>query len=411
MNKKKFCVTVVTVATLQSLGCAAWAAPACPALANAYASSTPGNLNTPPGAKALAAILQACRSQANAQTASPAARANVPAAGAGGGRFAIFDVPGESPSYGPTPAAINNSGTVVGNVVDSAIETHSFLRARDGTVTEFDPPAAACSPGFICSTATGISEGGVVTGEFFDASGIGHGYLRTPDGKFMTFDVPGSNNYTSPTSINASGAVTGTYIGTGGLFHGFLRQANGIYTTFDPPGSIHTVPTENNPPGAIAGFYYESSPGWPIGFLRSSDGNFVTFNAPATGGVLAIPPVSLNATGTVTGAFCSDYTCNLVHAFVRAPGGAMTTFDAPGDNILTGAMAIDAAGEITGWYLPSDFSAGHGYLRAVQGTFITFDPPDSSVTLPFAINGAGTVAGNYCDSTGNCHGFVWFQHP
>ncbi|PMS38834.1 hypothetical protein C0Z20_03070 [Trinickia symbiotica] len=361
-------------------------------------------------ANSLVAILQACRSQANAQTRAPAAQANVSAAVAAGGRFAIFDVPGESPSYGPTPAAINNSGEVVGYVIDSAIEEHSFLRAPDGTLTEFDPPAAACSPGSICSTATGISEEGVVTGGFFDASGVGHGYLRTPDGKFQTLDVPGSNNYTNPNSINAAGAVTGTYIGTGELFHGFLRQANGIYTTFDPPGSTYTVPTENNSPGAIAGFYYESIPGWPKAFLRSSDGNIVTFNVP-DGAVLAVPPVALNAMGTVTGAFCSDHSCDLVHAFVRAPGGAMTTFDAPGDNALTGATAIDAAGEIAGPYIPSDFSAEHGYLRTVQGTFITFDAPGAFVTLPFAINDAGTVAGNYCDSAGTCHGFVWFQHP
>src|SRR5882757_5583469 len=39
-------------------------------------------------------------------------------------------------------------------------------------------------------------------------------------------------------------------------------------------------------------------------------------------------------------------------------------------------------------------------------TFITFDPPGSVDTEPFAINPAGAITGPYFDASGNEHGFL-----
>ncbi|MEX3954084.1 hypothetical protein AB4Y40_41180 [Paraburkholderia sp. EG287B] len=231
--KNKHLYLPAAAVTLLCLSSPAWAGNACAALSAIYQSMPVGNPNAPSVMKGLRGALKTCRSQLAAL--SPAAAAS-PAAPAADGRFVIFDVPGEDTSYGPVLAAINNAGAVAGYYLDAGFAEHSFLRAPDGTITTFDPPGTACTPGAFCSTAIGITPGGVVMGSYVDLTG-GHGYLRTPDGQFQTFDVLGSNNSTDPQGINAAGSVTGVYTGSGGLFHGFLRQANGIYTTFDPPSS------------------------------------------------------------------------------------------------------------------------------------------------------------------------------
>ncbi|MEX3965159.1 hypothetical protein AB4Y42_23565 [Paraburkholderia sp. EG286B] len=405
--KNKHLYLPAAAVTLLCLSSPAWAGNACAALSAIYQSMPVGNPNAPSVMKGLRGALKTCRSQLAALSPAAAASAAAPAAD---GRFVIFDVPGEDTSYGPVPAAINNAGAVAGYYLDAGFAEHSFLRAPDGTITTFDPPGTACTPGAFCSTAIGITPGGVVMGSYVDLTG-GHGYLRTPDGQFQKFDVPGSNNSTDPQGINAAGSVTGVYTGSGGLFHGFLRQANGIYTTFDPPSSVYTWPTDISSSGSIVGYYLEADPGLVIGFLRTTNGSFTPFNAPNGGFLNTAPTIAINAQGTVTGSFCNDALCDVALGFLRANDGTMTVFAAPGDNILTGPDAINAAGDTTGWSLLSDFSALHGFVRSHQGTIATIDPPGSSFTFPFAINDPGAVAGNFCDPTQTtCHGFVWIPH-
>ena len=63
------------------------------------------------------------------------------------------------------------------------------------------------------------------------------------------------------------------------------------------------------------------------------------------------------------------------------------------------------AGTITGSYTDAN-NAGHGFLRARDGTFTTFDPPGAVGTFPLAINPAGAVTGSYTDANFVVHGFL-----
>jgi hypothetical protein len=90
----------------------------------------------------------------------------------------------------------------------------------------------------------------------------------------------------------------------------------------------------------------------------------------------------------------------LVHSFLRTPDGTVTTFDPPGatcslstQNICSGASPITPAGVILGTY--ADANRFHGFLRATDGTFTTFDPPDSIETFASTINPAGAITGIY----------------
>ena len=94
------------------------------------------------------------------------------------------------------------------------------------------------------------------------------------------------------------------------------------------------------------------------------------------------------------------------HGFLRAPDGTFTTFD-PSGSVLTGAFGINPAGIIVGDFFPPDFSVQHGFQRARDGTIIVFDPPGSVATIPAAINPAGVITGNFTPSDFSAgHGFL-----
>jgi hypothetical protein len=115
---------------------------------------------------------------------------------------------------------------------------------------------------------------------------------------------------------------------------------------------------------------------------------------------------SINPAGAITGYFFDAN--NLIHGFLRAPDGTFTTFDAPGAGTSayqgTTAFSINLAGVITGWSATN--SGGQGYVRAPDGTFTTFDAPGAVGTLPENINPEGAIAGQYIDASSVYHGFV-----
>ena len=79
-----------------------------------------------------------------------------------------------------------------------------------------------------------------------------------------------------------------------------------------------------------------------------------------------------------------------------------TTFDFPG-SVLTWPASINPAGAITGYYIDASYMS-HGFLRAPDGSFTTFDAPGLYMR-PQSINPAGAITGYYYDWTH--HGFLW----
>ena len=66
--------------------------------------------------------------------------------------------------------------------------------------------------------------------------------------------------------------------------------------------------------------------------------------------------------------------------------------------------AINPAGAITGTY--QDAIGIHGFLRARNGTFTSFDPPGSAATQSNGINPAGAITGTFFDAGFTAHGFL-----
>jgi len=82
----------------------------------------------------------------------------------------------------------------------------------------------------------------------------------------------------------------------------------------------------------------------------------------------------------------------------------ITTFDGPGATI-TFPYSINKAGSIAGYYWTSD-GGSHGFVRTPDGTITAFDPAGSTGTVAYSINDAGTIAGGYEGMYPQSHGFV-----
>jgi uncharacterized membrane protein len=156
----------------------------------------------------------------------------------------------------------------------------------------------------------------------------------------------------------------------------------------------------------------------------------ITINPPGAGTAagLGTQGPGINPEGAITG-FYSD-SKNVMHGFLRARDGRITTFEAPGagSETVTGfqfttipwvyggqgtyAIAINPAGAIAGFYYDSN-NVAHGFLRSPDGKFTTINAPSPYVgtaegqgTSAANINPAGVIAGYTVDAGGVFHGFV-----
>jgi hypothetical protein len=365
-----------------------------------------------------------------------------PQSGGGcGPEFTVVDVPaaGTGMMQGSGGTGINANGDIVG-VYSTAPSAgvlnlaHGFVRlASTGTITPFDAPNAGTGKNQ-GTFAVSINDGGVITGIYSDSGTAEHGFLRAADGTITEFDVPGApvnvaHRGTSPTDINASGVITGMMEDTNTVRHGFLRAADGTFTSFDAPDAGSgltqgTIPLRINAGGDVVGFYVDVNH-VSHGFVRLSAGTFIApIDAPGAGatgvskgfkfgGTIA---VGIDTAGDVTGIYAD--TNSIFHGYVRAANGTITTFDAPGVGTTglfpgTAPTSMNAAGDIAGFYEDAS-GANHGFVRNFSTSTITapLDAPHASAsgmfngTVPFGINASDDLAGVYIDANVVFHGFV-----
>ncbi|MGO9766906.1 MAG: hypothetical protein ACLPM8_14795 [Myxococcaceae bacterium] len=337
---------------------------------------------------------------------------------AGDAKTITFDPPGAA--GGSAAVSINLFGVIAGQWVDEGGTAHGYLRAPNGTFTSFDPPES------IDTLVQSINLEGATTGYYYDASFNQHGFIRTPSGAYVSFDAPGDVDGINPFSINQFGETTGTFWDLNNTPHGFVRYPNGTLTVFDAPGADQgTLASGLNAAGAISGDYHASAPvsdGYTYrshGFLRAPDGAILSFDVPGAGDTYGS---GVNDQGAITGIWVVAHG-DVEHGYVRSPDGKFTTFDAPGAGTGTGGTPgntqqgtepsfINGAGEVVGDYF-DDNSVYHGFLRLCDGKVITFDAPGAGTT-PYAFQGTvplvnnlwGAIVGYSVDNNGVLHSFL-----
>jgi len=246
-------------------------------------------------------------------------------------------------------------------------------------IISFAAPGAGTAAGSGSGTfPESINSAGAITGHYADANSVNHGFLRTPRGNILRFDVSGAGTTagsgTFPESINFAGAITGHYTDANNVNHGFLRTPQGDITTFDAPGADTTIGSGNgtfpesiNAAGAITGRYVDGNTVYH-GFIRSPGGAFTTFDAPRSSSALddGTFPASMNDTGVIIGRYVDRNT--VCHGFLRSPGGRFVVFDAPGSSSAlddgTFPRSINSKGAITGNYSVADKEVNLGFLRS-----------------------------------------------
>ena len=256
------------------------------------------------------------------------------------GKFTIFDAPsaGTGSNQGTGGLSVNPEGMILGIYLDADNVYHGLLRAPNGALTPFDPPGVGTEAyqGTYPANLSGINSEGANVGEIFDASYVYHGYLRAPNGSYTEFDDPnagtgaGSGQGTLSLGINPAGEISGVYIDANYVFHGFMRDRDGMIRDFDVPGAgTGAYQGTNacwfivcwggiNPAGTITGFYVDNYNVYH-GFLRTRDGEIERFNAPGAGTAAwqGTQPMTISSEGAITGSYTDAN--NVVHGFLRAP--------------------------------------------------------------------------------------------
>jgi hypothetical protein len=282
---------------------------------------------------------------------------------------------------------LNDGDVVTGGCADKK-GIHGFIRTADGAVTKFDAPGSGRQG---VTVAYAINNSGIVAGAFTDATGVQDGFVRASDGTITEFVVVESFD-TYIDGINAAGMIVGTYGAFNGPQNAYLRTADGTITEFAPPGSVDTTVGGVNDAGAIAGTYTDTS-GAEHGYVRSPDGSFISFDDPAAGTVTTAN--AINNRGMVAGLFWDAN--GAAHGFVRSVPGQFTNFDLPGETISRVA-GINKQGATAGTYGNDE----GGFLRAPDGTVSTFVPRGTGrppINAPIGINAKNSVAGWYMDKS------------
>lgn len=364
------------------------------------------------------------------------------AANAGEPRIITFNAPGAGTGpyqgtgcfdFTDCSVLINNFGAITGYYLDNENVYHGFLRSSEGKFTTFDSTGADTNPGdFNGTLPNAINDAGAITGVYYGLNNVGHGFLRSPDGTFTTFDAPDSVGYTNPVAINLESDIVGYYGDQNGQARAFLRRTDGTLATWSGPDACTGAPAGGfcggtaafsiNVFGTVAGGYGDPNL-VGHGLIRTPSGKLQTFSVPSagtgSGQGTGCPGCSrgLNVFGAIASYYIDG--SDVVHGFLRAPWGQITTFDVPGESSFYGlgcysdcAMGLNDWGAITGSYLGAD-NVYHGFLRNPDGTFTTFDAPHANTsvgsfsgTFPVSINDQGVITGYYLDANNVNHGFL-----
>jgi len=334
--------------------------------------------------------------------------------------FTTVDAPGahSASGYGTFGLSIDAAGDIAGYFIDANGVVHGFIRMSGGSIVTVDAPGAGTALN-LGTNVRAINASGNAVGYYADSNSILHSYIRNSNGTLMEFDPPNSIG-SDAFCINDNGAVAGGLLDANGD-HGFVRGADGTFSVIDPTGSpsdvLVVIPSQINSSGAIAGYYSDTNRVYH-GFLRDSTGAITILDAPGAGTAAdtGTEIVDINTDGVMVGAIAVGVVNGVVdttNSFMRAADGTYTFFEPP-QAVSSIAEGINDNGVIVGEYRDTNL-VRHGYIRQADGSFISFDEPNaaqlplSSVNIgtdPRRINLSGEIVGLYSDSAGVRHAFI-----
>jgi len=252
--------------------------------------------------------------------------------------------------------AINASGVITGDYVDSAGAQHGMI-LKGTKLTTVDNKSCVTTPGSGVTDGIqfyGINSAGVIAGWCGTTSGttIGFTYAK---GKFTNINIKGAS-VVQANGINDKGNVVGDYVDSAGDEHGFLLVGKKL-TTLNLQGATYTE-------------------AWGI----DNAGGITIFQAAAAGGL-----------------------CPCVSYLLK--GKKLTSISYPGaGSDGTGVHTPNNKGDIDGTYFDSS-ALRHGFLLH-GGKYYSFDDPNGvGQSRADGLNDTLGIVGRYTDSASVTHGF------
>ena len=210
-------------------------------------------------------------------------------------------------------------------------------------------------------------------------------------------------NYTYPAAINSGGQVTGSYTmpSTNGS-KAFIRNADGTVIRIQSNANDSGSASINNS-GEVVGYAGKS------GFHRLPDGTSQTLSLYCC----ATSAVAINGAGYIAGTFFLNWQRKIPAVYLMDASGKYVHFTFPHDSYPHDSLSIEL-GELNntnqiagGWRAYGNgVLVQHGFLYD-SGTITQLDVPGAAVTQPRAINESGEIVGDWTDSVGVTHGFLW----
>ena len=147
------------------------------------------------------------------------------------------------------PNGINDQGTITGLYIDNNQVAHYFVYAN-GQAVQIDVPNATIPSDF--SSWPKINNSGSLVGTVVDNDSQQRRAVLVSNGVTMTFGVNGDSG-TGARAINSAGAITGPNSGPGYVL------ANGKITIFQVPGISGTQPRGINDKRQVTGIYSDAN--------------------------------------------------------------------------------------------------------------------------------------------------------
>jgi len=242
------------------------------------------------------------------------------------GKITAIQLPdGPNGSFGQW---LNNKGTLVGCYIDVNGTYHTYLRPKNGSLTELaDADNSGTGDGQGTCGVT-INDAGEISGAIMDGNDVSHGFVRSPAGVYTQIDIPGAGTGpfqgTTAVETDEKGWVSGQYIDSNDVFHGFICDSSDCSNTFisvDAPdagtGSGQgTVAVEHREAGWSVGEYIDSSDVYH-GYFRKKNGKITEFDAPGAGDQGTYTVFSSNRDHQIAGTFKDEN--GIRHGFIRNP--------------------------------------------------------------------------------------------
>ncbi len=244
------------------------------------------------------------------------------------GIFTTFDVSGANAGANQGivgSGGINDRGQIAGYYQDSNNVYHGFLRNPDGAIVTFDAPNASVEmnmppQGTVTCLESCLTPEGSITGWYFDSNQAVHGYVRATDGTVTDFDnTNGGTGFfqgTLPGSISATGEIAGGVLDSSNIYHRMVTFEAPL--SGDTSGSYQgTFSVGINAIGMVSSYVTDNS-NVSHGSIRYPDGHSHNFDvADVTGVGQGTTPQGINEQGIIVGYFTDANNVN--HGFIRKP--------------------------------------------------------------------------------------------